>query len=182
MQCLAWPQFLENGLPKYKRTSMTVGIFDGVHRGHQALIKRIVSHNAGYAPVIVTFRNNHKTNNKYQGDILTFQQKMDKLQKLGIQLVIVIDFTKEFMQMDGIKFLKILLRHGNVGFFAAGSDFRCGYELKTGAAEIQRFFASNGIPAEVVPQVMEGSLPISSSRIRSAIAAGDAALAEKMLG
>jgi riboflavin kinase/FMN adenylyltransferase len=182
MQCLAWSQFLKNGLPKYERTSMTVGIFDGVHRGHQALIERIVSHNAGYVPVVVTFKKNHKTNNQYQGDILTFQQKLDMFQKLGIQLVIVIDFTEEFMQMDGIEFLKILLKHGNIGFFAAGSDFRCGYQLNTDAAEIQRFFASNNIPSEIVPQVMEGSQPISSSRIRSAIAAGDNALAEKMLG
>jgi FAD synthase len=47
---------------------------------------------------------------------------------------------------------------------------------------IQKFFASHNIPVEIVPKVMEGSLPVSSSRIRTAVSAGDIELARKMLG
>ena len=103
-------------------------------------------------------------------------------EKLGIEIVINIEFTEEFKQMPGAEFLEILIKHGNVGFFACGCDFRCGCRLDTDAAAAKSFFASRGIPVEVVPQVMEGSLPISSSRIRAAIAAGDKTLAETLLG
>ncbi|MCL2185666.1 MAG: FAD synthetase family protein [Treponema sp.] len=196
MQVIEWTHFLENGLPlgenrsSMLQCSMTVGIFDGVHRGHQALIKRIISHNKNFIPVVVTFRQNHKIeadkerDKEYAqtGDIQNFQQRLETFEKLGIQIVIVVDFTEEFRRMKGSDFLEILIKHSNTGFFAVGSDFRCGYKLDTDASAIQKFFASRSIPVEIVPQVMEGSLPISSSRIRAAIAVGDIPLAKAMLG
>ena len=182
MQVIDWAQFLKSGLPLgEKLSSMTVGVFDGVHREHQRLIERIVSHNTGYTPVVVTFRQNHKKS-ECTPDIQTFRQKTESLESLGVKITVVIDFTETFRRMGGIEFLEILLKHGNIGFFAVGSDFRCGYQLDTDAAAIQSFFASRQIPAEIVPEVMEDGLPISSSRIRSAIAGGDLSLAEKMLG
>ena len=183
MKIIEWPQFLENGIgPEEKLTSMTIGIFDGVHLGHRALIERIVSHNINLIPVIITFRQNHKTKNNERRNLLTFQKRLTMFEKLGIQITIVIDFTEEFKRMPGIDFLNILLKHGRIGFFAAGYNFRCGNKLDTDADSIKIFFSSHSIPAEIVPQVTEGGLPISSSRIRSAVAAGDLSLAQTMLG
>ena len=184
MLVIEWPQFLREGLPTGEKfSSMTVGVFDGVHRGHRALIERVVSPDrdpAHYTPVVITFRQNHKTE-KQAGCIQTFQQKTAVFESLGIQITLAIDFTESFRRMAGIEFLEILLKHGNPGFFAVGSNFRCGYRLDTDAAAIQRFFTSRQIPVEIVPEVMEDGLPISSSRIRAAIADGDLPLAEKML-
>nr|AXS01334.1 riboflavin biosynthesis protein [uncultured bacterium] len=201
MLVIDWAQFLEDGLPIGQNlSSMTVGVFDGVHRGHQALLERIVSHNANYVPVVVTFKENHKTGmvknfskevhtaaRRHGGelgivDILTFERKTEILADMGVKILLVVDFTESFRHMRGIEFLEILLKHANIGFFAVGSNFRCGYQLDTGAVDIRDFFASRNIPVEIVPEVMEGSLPISSSRIRSCIANGDIELAEKMLG
>jgi len=180
MKVIEWRQFLKDGLPHDgKSSSMTVGVFDGVHRGHQELLKRIVSHNVNNTPVVVTFRENHKIDS---GNILTFKQRLDIFESLGIQIAIVIDFTEEFKQMPGIEFLEILLKHGNVGFFAVGNDFKCGHQQDTDAEEIKKFFTSHNIPVEIVPKVTEGSLPVSSSRIRKTIGAGDIELARKMLG
>jgi len=182
MQVIEWREFLEKGLPLGERlASMTVGVFDGVHRGHRLLIERVVSHNAGYTPVAITFRENHKTR-EHANDIQTFQQKLETFEKLGIQITLTIDFTESFRRMGGLEFLELLLKHGKIGFFAVGSNFRCGHKLDTDAAAIQEFFASRGIPVEIVPEVMEDGQPISSSRIRAAIAAGDFSLAERMLG
>jgi len=181
MQVIDWARFLESGLPLgEKLSSMTVGVFDGVHRGHRLLIERVVSHNADYAPVVITFRQNHKT--EETGSLQTFHQKIEVLESLGVKITLAINFTEAFKRMSGIEFLEILLKHGNIGFFAVGSSFRCGFQLDTDAAAIQNFFADRGIPAEIIPEVMEDGLPISSSRIRSAIAGGDLSLAEKMLG
>jgi len=200
MKIIEWQRFLEDGFSHNENlTSMTVGIFDGVHLGHQALLKRIVSHNSGETPVdgtsvcetpvdgtsvgkmpvVITFRQNHKIES---GNIITFKQRLDIFESMGIQITVVIDFTEEFKKMPGIEFLKILLKRGNVGFFAVGNGFRCGYQQDTDAEMIQKFFASHNIPAEIIPKVTEGSLPVSSSRIRGAISAGDIELAQKMLG
>jgi len=179
MQIIEWQQFLEKGLPQGDSpASMTIGVFDGVHRGHQALIERIVSHNADYVPVVITFRQNCKE----QNDIQTFNERLELLKKLGIQITVAVDFSEDFRQIPGIEFLETLLKHCGIGFFAVGSDFRCGHQLDTDAGAIQKFFASRGIPAEIVPQVMEGIQPVSSSRIRAAITDGNLRLAEKMLG
>jgi riboflavin kinase/FMN adenylyltransferase len=180
MKVIEWQQFLEEGLPlSGKLSSMTAGIFDGVHLGHQALLKQIVTHDVNKVPVVITFRQNHKTECE---NILTFRQRLEIFESLGVQITVVIDFTEEFKKMPGVEFLKILLKRGNVGFFAVGSDFRCGFQQDTDAVMIQDFFTSRNIPAEVVPKVSEGSLPVSSSRIRGAISAGDIELAQKMLG
>jgi len=185
-----WSQFTEKGLSELltreKKASVTIGVFDGVHRGHKALIERVVSHKAENTPVVITFRENHKTSNREQGtenrDIQTFEQRVKMLENLGIKIIVVIDFTESFRRMAGIEFLEMLLKRCNIGFFAVGSAFRCGYQLDTDAAAIQKFFASRDIPAEIVMEVTEDSLPISSSRIRASIAAGNIKLAEAMLG
>jgi riboflavin kinase/FMN adenylyltransferase len=197
MKVIKWTNFLKDGIDlKGKSSSMTAGIFDGVHRGHQALINRVVSHNENNVPVVITFRRNHKTvvnkpeNIELLGQaglppdssIQTFEQKLNIFKGLGIQITIVIDFTEAFRKTPGIEFLEILFKRCSIGFFAIGSGFRCGYQLDTDAEAIKKFFSSRSIPVEIIPEVTEGSLPVSSSRIRAAIAAGDLKLAEKMLG
>jgi riboflavin kinase/FMN adenylyltransferase len=182
MQIIEWRQFIENGLPlKEKLSSVTIGVFDGVHRGHQALIKRVVSHNAAYTPVVITFRENHKGGEK-TGNIQSFQEKLEIFEQLGVKITLIVDFTEDFRRMKGIEFLEILLKHGNIGFFTVGKSFRCGHQLDTDAAAIREFFAARSVQIEIVDEVMEGSQPISSSRIRAAIADGDHQLAQAMLG
>ena len=184
MLTIDWAQFTKHGLRlKGKKSSMTVGVFDGIHRGHQALIEKVTTHakKNGYMPVIITFRSNFKTG-ETSGGIYTFKEKIKKFKQMGVKITVVIDFTESFSRMTGIEFLQLLLKHGNVGFFAVGSNFRCGYQLDTDAAAIQKFFTTQRIPVEIAPEVMEENLPISSSRIRVAIAQGNLTLAEKMLG
>jgi len=185
-----WNAFLKDDLlTNGNLLAMTVGVFDGVHLGHQALLKRIISYNAGYTPAVVTFKSNHKKKGLGVGDqgsdymdIQSFQERLETFKRMGIKITIVVDFNEEFKHMPGINFLEMLIKHGSLGFFAVGSNFRCGYQLDTDAKMIQAFFNSRSIPAEIVPEVMEDSLPISSSRIRAAIAAGNIDLADIMMG
>jgi riboflavin kinase/FMN adenylyltransferase len=179
---IEWPDFLRNGLPLGdKLSSVTVGVFDGVHLGHQALIERVVSHDTDNIPVVITFRQNHKAENNAE-NIQTFRQKAAMFGRLGLKIILVVDFNESFKRMAGIEFLELLLKHGKIGFLAVGAQFRCGHKLDTDAVAIRDFFALRNIPVEIVPEVMQSSRPISSSRIRSAIIDGNLKQAQAMLG
>jgi len=186
MRVIEWPQFLEETSPLGGNPSaVTVGIFDGVHRGHQALISQVVSQKPRAAPVIITFRqSSHKKKSGYghTGDILTFRQKIALFESLGVSLTIVIDFSESFSRMGGADFLQILYEYGNMSFMAVGSDFRCGYQLDTDALLIRELNARRDIPTCIVQPLTEGGLPISSSNIRAAVTRGKLETAGAMLG
>jgi riboflavin kinase/FMN adenylyltransferase len=188
MRIIEWPQFLHETVPfGGKPAAMTVGVFDGVHRGHRLLIERVVAHKDTAVPVVITFRQSHHKKSRsglpeYPGDILSFRQKTAVMESLGVAVIIVIEFSENFRQTGGIEFFRILREHGNMGFLTVGSNFRCGYRLDTGAQEIQQFTASRSIPTDIVRPLQNGPELISSSQIRTAIVQGNLKAASAMLG
>jgi len=184
MQIIEWPRFLE-GPPQGKNNSaIAVGVFDGVHRGHQALIAHVCARKDGAVPVLVTFRQRRHKNapGENPGSIMSFRQKMAAFERLGIAVTVVIEFTESFMRTSGTDFLQILLRQGGMGFLAVGSNFRCGHRLDTDARAVEGFCSRLNIPAVIVPVLTEGGKQISSSRIRSAVSRGELKDAAGMLG
>jgi FAD synthase len=162
---------------------MTVGVFDGVHRGHAELIRRIVAR--GPCPTVVTFRENPKmflSPGHYEGDIFSLEQKLAAFEELGAVRVILIDFSEKFSKISGWEFIDLLESRGGLAFLAIGADFRCGYRHETGAELVRQNNERKGIPTEIIPPVLWGNGPVSSSRIRAAISAGDLAGAEALLG
>ena len=191
MQIIEWRQFLAAAVPlEGKPSAITVGIFDGVHRGHRALIERIVSHKecavSAAVPIVITFIQSHhkktRSDRKYPGDIVSFRQKMAVFESLGVSVTIAIEFTESFRRMGGQEFLRILGEHGNMSYMAVGGNFRCGYQLDTDAPAIQAFNARRNIPTCIVQPLTEGGEPISSSQIRTAIVHGNLREAAAMLG
>jgi riboflavin kinase/FMN adenylyltransferase len=162
---------------------MTVGGFDGVHRGHAELIKKVVSR--GPCPTVVTFRENPKrllSPRHYGGDIFSLEQKLAAFEELGAVRVILIDFSEKFSRINGWEFIDSLESRGGAVFLAIGANFRCGYRHETGAELIRQNNERKGIPTEIIPPVLWGSGPVSSSRIRAAISGGDLAAAGALLG
>ncbi|MCL1993392.1 MAG: FAD synthetase family protein [Spirochaetes bacterium] len=193
MQIIEWNDFVENGLPIGERLSaVTVGVFDGVHRGHVSLIERVTLGGlpAGVPagiPVIVTFRKNYKLERPLSAfppgqNIVSFRQKCAIFESLGVAITVVADFSDSFRQMSGADFFRLLWERGRMGFLAVGSDFRCGRNLDTDAALIRQLHAGKGIPVEVADALMEDGAAISSSRIRKAIRQGNLKQAASMLG
>ncbi|MDR3138197.1 MAG: FAD synthetase family protein [Treponema sp.] len=181
MRVIEWQGFIT--ALSQEPAAMTVGVFDGVHRGHQALIERIVRR--GPLPTVVTFRQNPKIMirpHSYGGDIFSLRQKLAVFEQLGVARTILIDFTENFSKLKGLEFFDLLKKRGNLVFLAIGSNFRCGYRLDTHAADIKRMNERDGIPTEVIHPVQEAGCPVSSSRIRSVITAGDLAGAAVFLG
>jgi len=183
MRVIEWEAFLEEGIACGMNTAMTVGVFDGVHRGHEALIDRIVRHDPRMIPVIVTFRENHKNRAPaYSGDISSFRQKAALFESRGVAVTVVADLSGSFRRMSGSEFLRLLRERGKMGFLAIGSNFRCGYRLDTDAPMIKKLNAEEGIPTDIVEALAEEGLPISSSRIRRAITQGKLDEAAALLG
>ena len=179
MQILDWDNFIEAGLPpKVKATSITVGVFDGVHRGHKALIDSIVNHDRRSSPVVITF----KQNNKKTAEILSLRQKLAIFQDMGVAVIIIAEISGSFKRLSGAEFISILQNKGKMRYMAIGRDFRCGHNQDTNAQVIQELNSEKNIPTDLIEEVTEDGLPISSSRIRAAILKGELGEAQAMLG
>lgn len=182
MRILDW-QDLINAQPLPRPAAMTIGVFDGVHRGHQALISRIVGR--GLEPVVVTFRQNPRLffdSANYMGDISSLAQKLSLFDSLGVACTILIDFSSDFSKLSGRDFIDFLTMYGNMAYLVIGAQFRCGHGLDTDAALIRRVNEQHGVATELVEPVLDGAEPVSSSRIRAAIRAGDFGAAEADMG
>jgi len=195
LRVIDWPAFLGGALPEF-RSAMTIGVFDGVHLGHQALIEKIVGR--GPNPTVVTFRENPKkvlwritgtvTSEPYKGDLYSLKQKTEIFDSLGVKFLVLIDFSEEFSKLKGGEFLDLLGDKGRMAFLAIGNNFRCGFRQDTDADLARQINERKGIPTELVPPVYikateaPDNRPVSSSLIRQAVLAGDLKLASRLLG
>jgi cytidyltransferase-like protein len=162
---------------------MTIGVFDGVHRGHAELLRRIVEH--GPNPTVLTFRENPKkytAPRAWEGDIISLEERLARIEALGIHRVILIDFSGGFSIIRAQEFLSLLAEPGGMVFLAIGSNFHCGYRKEYAAEDIKRFNEARGIPTDIVPPLLYEGEAVSSSRIRAAIKAGRIAEAEALTG
>jgi len=182
MRVISWEEYISSfSVPS--PLALTIGVFDGVHKGHQSLIQRICA--GPYTPAVVTFKQNPLCTLKpdaFTGDIINLEQKLSFLEALGVQLTVLIDFSPKFSKISGRGFIDLLLKSQTVKLIALGRNFRCGHRLDTGAEEIQSLAGARGLEVWIAPPVMDEGQPVSSSRIRQALAAGRQAEAERLLG
>ncbi len=163
--------------------AMTIGVFDGIHRGHRALLEKVLS--SGLYPVVISFKRSPKfilRPETHEGDIMGIAQKLRLFEQMGVGLTVMIDFSEKFSKLKGKEFIDLLKDRGNLRYLVIGSNFRCGYRHDTHAALIKEMNLAAGIPTEVVESVMSGGERISSSRIRTAISAGSLVEAAELLG
>ena len=176
-------------------SAVTVGGFDGMHLGHQALFdavfewkkKRAGADLLGLQNVLagaVTFTRSPGAfkSESYPGDLMTERMKLEFLEKRGFDFCVMIDFSEDFSKIVGRNFLDQLRKFCSAQFLAAGSDFRCGHNLDTGVAELADYATQNGLELKVLDDVTLDKKRVSSSLIRGAVQDGDFALAKKLLG
>jgi len=181
MRVISWEEYIAPEEPPPDPLAVTVGVFDGVHRGHQSLIRQVCD--SPHIPTVVTFRQNPQQVLKpdaFAGDIMTLEQKLRVFEVLGVQFTVLIDFSQEFSKISGRAFIDLLLNRP-VKLIALGRNFRCGHRLDTGAEEIRSLAEARGTEVWIAPPVMDEGQPVSSSRIRQALAAGRQAEAERLL-
>lgn len=171
-------------LPHFIRPAVTVGSFDGVHRGHRALIGRLVAEAraVGGESVVLTFEPHPRiTLGRAEGLRLltTFEEKVALLAELGVDNVIVIPFDRAFSALSGREFVERCLI-GRVGAetLVAGYNHRFGHDgVACDAPEV----ASRLRVVRVGPCTVEG-MRVSSTAIRRLLDAGDRTTAEHLAG
>ncbi|MDR1316883.1 MAG: FAD synthetase family protein [Spirochaetales bacterium] len=186
MRILSWEEFLR--LEKKDNTAaMTIGVFDGLHAGHQRLIERVreFSKSGGAQAWLITFRENPKKILRpafYCGDILPLRNKLEKLESFGIHTAVIIDFSAGLSKLKGIDFMSLLCGHCMLSYLAIGEDFHFGWRMDTNAGKAREFLVPLGVKVEILPPVYHGGSRISSTRIRDFISGGDFRAAVSMLG
>ncbi len=166
---------------------LALGVFDGVHVGHQAVISRAVNAAAreGGLAGMLTF-DPHPIRviapNKAPAALLeTLSHKARTVAELGVQLFIPLHFDAAFSQMEAAEFIQQLTM-APVRTIAVGEDWRFGHNRSGDANFLGAEAARRGFQLEAVAPVMHDGERISSTRIRQAIRDGNLNAAEQMLG
>jgi riboflavin kinase/FMN adenylyltransferase len=166
------------------RVAATIGVFDGVHRGHQFLLEELVRNRGeGDSSLVVTFRQNPKKllNPAYPGDLMTWDEKVTALSDSGVDQVVVIDFSTEFSRISGKDFFLTLKRSFVFSKLVLGWNFSFGKNSATTATDLG-WLADPETRLAILPPLTIDGRPVSSSAVRQAIAAGDLAWARTLLG
>ena len=178
------PQELEVAGPE--QLSVTVGNFDGVHVGHLAVLTelRLSAESRGGVSVVVTF-DPHPVAVVSSGGappLLTpTDEKEELVSQAGVSALLVVDFTREVAAMGAREFLS-WVGVGSGTHLVLGYDFRMGRGRSGDLGRLSEIGAELGYGLDVVPAVEFEGRPVSSSRIRAALAAGDVRGANAMLG
>jgi riboflavin kinase/FMN adenylyltransferase len=166
---------------------LALGVFDGVHLGHRAVIARAVeaARKEGGKAFVVTF-DPHPIRviapEKAPASLLaTLDEKAAVLKALGVEGLLVIHFDMTFAKMDAEEFVRKLLA-ADVRTIAVGEDWRFGSKRSGDVAMLRRMGVELGFQLEAVPPVMWDGERISSTRIRQAIRDGNFDAVEEMLG
>ena len=172
-----------------KGSIATVGVFDGVHLGHVKILE-IVSSRArelGLTAAILTFDPHPDEvlgKLKTQRFLLTTQHEKEILiTNLGIDVAMVVEFTTTMARLDTASFVdEFLLKSLRLKELVVGHDFRMGREREGDRALLRSLGARSGFSVIDVEAVLVDGIPVSSTRVREAVMAGDMDLAAKLLG
>jgi riboflavin kinase / FMN adenylyltransferase len=156
-----------------KPRAVAIGSFDGVHRGHRAVIDAVRA--TGLEATVITFDPHPRIALGNKVELLTaLERRLELLGEAGVDVVLVAAFTPELQQLAPEEFAERFLTATGAEVVAAGEDFRFGVRRSGDLALLERL----GFEALVVPEVPG----ISSSAIRAALADGEVVRAAQLLG
>lgn len=168
-----------------KKRIYALGFFDGVHLGHQKLLRQCVSLATEYhcGTAAITFDRHPKSLFLEKSPVLisTIRDRELLLKRYGMEAVLVLNVTKEVLSMPWQEFLQMLLDQGAAGF-VCGDDFHFGCRGEGNASILQQFCREQGLPCVVVPEQTVEDIRVSSTYIRRQIETGDMATAVRFMG
>lgn len=164
-------------LSGFGRTAVTLGKFDGVHRGHKKLICRILEKKAeGLETVIFAFDASRHM-------LYTKEERRERLAKMGIDCLIECPLDEQIRHMTPRAFVKdILVDCLHVAHIAVGEDFRFGYERKGNPQLLLQMGKEEGFTVDVFPKEMDRGREISSTYVREQLNEGNLPKVNELLG
>jgi len=170
------------------RCVVTIGVFDGVHRGHQSIIERAVerARDTGQPSVVLTF-DPHPSEVVRPGShppVLTpLRRKADILEQLGVDVLCVQPFTPEVSRQQPDEWVHdVLLERLHAGAVVVGENFRFGHKAAGDLGSLRTLGRTFGFATEGVPLLRDDDVTLSSTFVRSSIDAGEVAQAARALG
>jgi riboflavin kinase/FMN adenylyltransferase len=179
---------LHNLRPQHRGCVATIGNFDGVHRGHQAIMARLRERagELGVPSCVVIFEPQPREFFSPQTAPARLTRLRDKLALLsaeGVDRVLCLAFTRRFRELSAAEFVQKVLVDGlAVRHLEVGDDFRFGCDRAGDFAFLSQAGAREGFSVEAAKTVVLDGVRVSSTRVREALASGDFALAEHLLG
>ncbi len=168
--------------------AVTIGNFDGVHLGHQAMLARLTARSAsvGGAPTVLTFEPHPReifTPDSAPSRLTSLREKLEILRGLGVARVHVCRFSKPFAALSAEDFVRRILVEGlRARYVLVGDDFRFGAKRAGDFALLKQLGEKYGFEAESLHTVEAAGQRASSTAVRDALAAGDMATAAQLLG
>ncbi len=173
--------------PKEKSSVVTIGFFDGIHLGHQELLRqtRKTGKQLNAESVVLTFTN-HPSELFSPGNppklLLERGEAYRRMEEMGIDWIITLPFDEKFSNQSTEAFIDSLLTELHMKALVLGHDSRIGKERKGTPEIVQELAGQKQFEVSYIPPFSIDHTPISSSRIREAIIHGDLTTAEKLLG
>lgn len=169
-------------------SALTIGVFDGVHRGHRHLLSRLKSEagHRGLASIVITFVD-HPRGVLHPGSappLLTdIDERVALLEETGVDLVIPVSFDRALSKLTAREFAGLLREHVGMAGLVVGPDFAMGHRREGDRSTLSALGHEMGFFVDVIEPLRDGEGPVvRSTAIREAIAEGDMARAAVMLG
>jgi riboflavin kinase/FMN adenylyltransferase len=171
-----------------KDSVVTIGTFDGVHLGHQKIIKRLVAiaHAEQLQALVLTFFPHPRM--VVQKDtsiklINTIDEKADLIQDLGVDHLVIKAFTKDFSRLTSLEYVRdVLVNKLHVKHIIVGYDHHFGRNRTANIKDLKEFGAFYGFKVTEITAQEVGDVAVSSTKIRSALAEGSIKVANQFLG
>ncbi|MFC1480665.1 bifunctional riboflavin kinase/FAD synthetase [Candidatus Neomarinimicrobiota bacterium] len=176
-------------LPEHAATVLTIGNFDGLHKGHLQVIEQLVDNarERNLPAVVITFHPHpRRILNKgkaAQDLIVTLDKKLELLESAGVDRCLVVPFDEQFSAVTAQEFLEsVIIKRFHPELIVVGFDHHFGHRREGDLEFLQSMASKFQFTVEVVEEVNSGALAINSTRIRELLKAGDLVPARELLG
>lgn len=170
------------------KSFVTIGTFDGVHIGHQKVLSNLVSNakKSGASSVLLTFFPHPRIVLQKNSDIKlinTIDERIKLLQKTGLEILVIQEFTKDFAEKTALDFVKsVLVDHLKISNLIIGYDHRFGKNREGNFEQLTNFGKTFDFEVTKISQQEINNIAISSTKIRKAIELGEIEVANRYLG
>jgi len=173
--------------PETTGSVLAIGIFDGFHRGHQKIIKKVKAEASlkGVAAGVLSFSPHPEKalNGRPIKMIQTLEQRLQSFERAGLDFCLLFDLDNGLSRLSGEEFARQIIKDGlGIQQVVVGRNFRFGHQRQCGVDDLKKFGHLFGFKVTVLEPARSGGRPISSSLIRKLLESGRIEEANKLLG